>query len=155
MIDNILEDRKFLENKTFSEDMDYLKSFGFSELFGIDRHDMDFFDTVANSKYLQVKWAKENNIKFDEDNWQKEILAFQIEKFKPDVIYTANHVFFDNEMKKYLPKVGLYALWNASVMSPDSDVKHFDVGISFNKVYHEQLIKYGIKNVEFNSFFSN
>jgi len=130
-----------------------LKSFGFSDLFAIDKYNKNFFDTVVNSKYIQKKWAKENALKYNEDNWQKEILAAQVEKFKPDVIYTGNHGFLTKEMKEYLPKAKLYALWNASPMQEGIGLSHFDLGISFNEVYHQHLQKRGIKNIEYNSFY--
>lgn len=131
--------------------LDKLSTFGFAKLFGINFE--EHYLSVANSFILQTKWAQENDFSYSEQNWEKEILAAQIEKFQPDVIYTGNHNLFTKEMKKYLPKVKLYALWNASPMQEGIDLSHFDVGTSFNEVYHQHLQKRGIKNIEYNSFY--
>ena len=156
----VSNDINILNKLTFQDIIRKYISFGFSSLFGMDRNllfnqvnNIEFFSNVTNSKYIQTKWAEENNIKYNEDSWQKEILAAQIKKFKPDVIYTGNHGFFTKEMKEYLPKAKLYALWNASPMKKGIDLSHFDLGISFNEVYHQHLQKRGIKNVEYNSFY--
>lgn len=153
MIEEIILKKAYPDSFGFDQIMIDLKNFGFSDLFGLDKNNKYIFDTVVNSKYIQTKWAKENGVKYSESNWQKEILAAQIEQFQPDVIYTGNHVFFDKKMKEYLPKAKLYALWNASPMQEGIDLSHFDVGLSFNSVYHEHLQKRGIKNVEYNSFY--
>jgi hypothetical protein len=145
---------KFEKNnleKSHDELLSKLASYGFVTLFGLDI--LDSFISVSSSKILQAKWANENNVKYSEKNWQKEILAAQIEKFQPDVIYTGNYVFFNKEMKSYLPKAKLYALWNASPMQEGIDLSHFDVGLSFNEIYHRHLQHRGVKNVEYNSFY--
>ena len=159
MIDYIINKQKYNLMK-FEEAIKDLNIYGFSSLFGIDikklfkaNGDIQIFTNVTNSYFIQTKWAEENNFKYSEKNWKKEILAAQIEKFQPDVIYTGNYVLFTKELKKYLPKVKLYALWNASPMPEGVDLSHFDVGISFNKVYHENLRKRGISNIEYNSFY--
>jgi len=159
MIDYIINKQKYNLMK-FEEAIKDLNIYGFSSLFGIDikklfkaNRNIQIFTNVTNSYFIQTKWAEENNFKYSEKNWKKEILAAQIEKFKPDVIYTGNYTLFNKELKKYLPKVKLYALWNASPIPEGIDLSYFDVGISFNKVYHENLIKRGILNVEYNSFY--
>jgi glycosyltransferase involved in cell wall biosynthesis len=147
-----------LNQKSCNEIMKELTNYGFISLFGLNTIDLNrkssnYLLLVPNSAILQKKWAKENNIKHSEHNWQKEILAAQVETFQPDVIYTGNYGFFTQEMKEYLPKVKLCALWNASPMKEGIDLSHFDLGISFNEVYHQHLQKRGIKNVEYNSFY--
>lgn len=164
MIDHVVKnDLTILDPLSFEEILKKYCMFGFFSLFGIDRdrlfkkksEDILIFANVTNSRYIQTKWAKENGVKYSEKNWQKDILAAQIESFQPDVIYTGNHILFNKQMKEYLPKAKLYALWNASPMQEMVDLSHFDVGISFNSIYHEHLQKRGIKNVEYNSFYIN
>ncbi len=161
LIDHVINiDIENYKKLTYQEILFRLMDFGFFSLFGISKkyllsneNNIEIFTNVTNSKFIQTKWAKENNFKYNEQGWQKEILAAQIEKFQPDVIYTGNHVLFTKEMKLYLPKVNLYALWNASPMQEGIDLSHFDMGLSFNEVYHEHLKKRGIKNIEYNSFY--
>jgi len=161
MIDHIIKiNIENYKNLSYSNILLKLSDFGYFTLFGFKQkylfnniNNLEFFMNTANSKFIQTKWAEENNFKYSEKNWKKEILAAQIEKFQPDVIYTGNYVLFTKELKKYLPKGKLYALWNASPMPEGIDLSHFDVGISFNKVYHDHLKKRGISNIEYNSFY--
>ncbi len=161
MIDIIVNQNiKKFEKLSYNKLIDELFFYGFASLFGLGKRyvnksseKIQIFSNVTNSKYIQTKWAQENNINYNENSWQREILAAQIEQFKPDVIYTNNPVLFNKQMKKYLPKAKLYALWNASPMQEMVDLSYFDVGLSFNEVYHQHLQKRGIKNVEYNSFY--
>lgn len=161
LIDHVINiDIENYKKLTYQEILFKLMDFGFFSLFGISKkyllsneNNIEIFTNVTNSKFIQTKWAKENNFKYSEENWEKEILAAQIEKFQPDVIYTGNHGLLTKDMKGYLPQAKLYALWNASPLQDGIDLSHFDLGISFNKVYHEHLRKRGIKNIEYNSFY--
>lgn len=161
-IDKILsKDIENIKILSFEAILKRYMSFGFISLFGIDNSKLfrvsesgvSLFSNVANSKYIQSKWASENDYKFNESNWQKEILAAQIEHFQPDVIYTGNYSLLDKKMKKYLPSARLYALWNASPIKYGIELNHFDIGLSFNSIYLEQLNKRGIDNTEYNSFY--
>jgi glycosyltransferase involved in cell wall biosynthesis len=150
--------KKEFEIKTCNEILYELSGYGFISIFGFNTSSFrdalyNYLLLVPNSELLQCKWAKENNLNYSKKNWEKEILAAQIEKFQPDVIYTGNYFLFTKELKKYLPKVKLYALWNASPMQEGIDLSHFDIGISFNKVYHKNLQERGVKNIEYNSFY--
>lgn len=60
---------------------------------------------IPNCKPLQQIWAKENNIKFDESNWQFSIPIEQVKKCKPDIFYTSSMFeyfgWFIDEIKKH------------------------------------------------------
>ncbi len=64
---------------------------------------------IPNAKPLQMAWAKENNVIFDENNWKFSIPILQTKKIEPDVFYMAS-VFeyygeFLDEIKKYSKKI--------------------------------------------------
>jgi glycosyltransferase involved in cell wall biosynthesis len=161
LIDQVVKkDINFLRSLSYEEILSKYCKFGFFSLFGLDRNnlfetndDILIFSNVANSKYIQTKWAKENSFEYNEKNWLNEILAAQIEYFQPDVVYTGNYILFDKKVKRYLPKAKLYALWNASPMQKNINLSHFDVGLSFNSVYLDILLDKGINNVEKNTFY--
>ncbi|MHA2939796.1 glycosyltransferase family protein [Vibrio sp. RC27] len=154
IIDWYLEKFEFINiDRPYSDLMSKLTEYGFASLFGIDQNSV--FISVANSKILQLKWASEQGLKYDYKNWQKEIIAAQLEYYQPDVIYTGNYFFLNNNMKKFLPRSKLYALWNASPITKNIDLSHFDLGLSFNSTYHNYLRNLGVKNLEFNSFYIN
>ena len=45
-------------------------------------------DVVVNAEALQKKWARENGVKWKEDNWALGILLAQIRNFRPDILFT-------------------------------------------------------------------
>lgn len=159
-INDVLKNKKYKE-LSYEEIIQELFFFGFTSLFGLhrtylftDSDELSIFTNCTNSYEIQAKWAKENGINLT-PNWQKDILAAQIEEFKPDVIYTGNYNILDRRMKKYLPNAKLYALWNASPMPDDINLDYFDLGVTFNEVYVAQLKDKGINNVERSSFYIN
>ena len=49
---------------------------------GIDAHEI-----VWDFESLQRKWAEENGVRFNNDNWMFDVLMAQIKKIAPDVVY--------------------------------------------------------------------
>ena len=59
--------------------------------------DVEIFETIHNAPHLQKTWAKENGIKYNDSNWQVDIVLKQIEKFQPDVcVIYPPEIFNDN-----------------------------------------------------------
>ena len=48
---------------------------------GLDNYEV--MEIIVNAEHLQKKWAQENNVKYNNDNWKCEILESQISSFKP------------------------------------------------------------------------
>ena len=47
---------------------------------------VEVFETIQNDYILQRKWTQENNVRFNEENWQTEVVLNQIESFSPDIV---------------------------------------------------------------------
>ncbi|RPI94027.1 MAG: hypothetical protein EHM39_12475, partial [Chloroflexi bacterium] len=47
----------------------------------------DVFDVFAYAEPLQKRWAAENGIAYQDENWVTDILFAQIERFQPDVLW--------------------------------------------------------------------
>lgn len=47
----------------------------------------DACEILCNADHIQKTWARENGVRYSEENWIREILWAQIEKIRPDVIY--------------------------------------------------------------------
>jgi hypothetical protein len=109
------------------------------------------FVTFANSFYLQNLWAKEQNLSYDPQNWELEILNAQIEVFQPDVLYTVNPEWFSQNYPK-IKQTPIRAAWKASPFAKSLDFSCFDVGLSFNDLYLSQLKETGIKKVFLRDF---
>ena len=47
----------------------------------------DVFKVIFDFEPAQKAWALTNNVLFNEENWQIEIMLVQIELFHPDIVY--------------------------------------------------------------------
>jgi spore maturation protein CgeB len=73
-------------------------------------------EVVCNDKLLQIKWANENNILFNEENWYFDILEAQLNKFRPNVFYAYDHKIlnetFLSKIKTAIPELKLLIIWD-------------------------------------------
>lgn len=60
------------------------------------------YDFIADNFILQKKWAKENNIYFDDQHWHHDIVLAQINFYKPDIIYLQDIGTISPELRKRL-----------------------------------------------------
>jgi spore maturation protein CgeB len=47
----------------------------------------DAHEIIFDLKTMQKTWARENDVEFNEETWQTDIILKQIEKLRPDVVY--------------------------------------------------------------------
>lgn len=59
-------------------------------------------EVVANAEPMQRRWASENELTYDENNWVLEIAAAQVKAFRPDVLIVADYVTFTAEFLRRL-----------------------------------------------------
>lgn len=73
-------------------------------------------EVICNDKLLQIKWAHENQIIFNEENWYFDILEAQLNKFRPNVFYAYDHKIlndtFLNKIKNAIPELKLLIIWD-------------------------------------------
>ena len=81
---NYIEHLTKLNNKFFWE-ADFFKY----NLEKLGNYDVE--EVICNDKLLQIKWAHENYIIFNEENWYFDILEAQLKKFRPNVFYAYDH----------------------------------------------------------------
>ena len=102
-----------LENESYSTQMSFLKL----DYFGGWLSYVEYFSKlgvnaqmiIPNCRPLQLAWAKENSIKFDENNWLYSIPIAQVKKEKPDVFYLSStfeyYGWFLDEIRKYARRI--------------------------------------------------
>ena len=79
------------ENNTYNEMMGLFSGNnslcynGFSRIF--KELGQDVYEIIADVEIVQKQWAKENNVRYEYDNWLIAILMAQINIIKPDLIY--------------------------------------------------------------------
>jgi hypothetical protein len=86
---------------------------------------------VFNDKVLQLKWAKEHQIKYNENNWVLEILEAQINELKPEVVFWNDCMFpnvnYFEDFKKKFPFVKLLIGWDGVALNNLKIFKNFDI----------------------------
>ncbi len=86
---------------------------------------------VFNDKILQAKWAKEHDVKYQENNWVQEILEAQINELKPEVVFWNDCMFpnvnYFEDFKKKFPFVKLLIGWDGVALNNLKIFKNFDI----------------------------
>lgn len=56
-------------------------------------------EIVINNEYMQKQWAREHNVKYNENNWMESILEAQTAEFKPEVWFSHSDINADFRLK--------------------------------------------------------
>lgn len=62
-------------------------------------------DVCVNFEYLQKLWAKEQGVRYSNENWLKEIVTAQVQAFRPEVIFLDDLYIIDYDFRKFLREV--------------------------------------------------
>lgn len=101
---------------------------------------------ISNCEPLQKKWAKENGVNFTEENWQLEIAAEQIKKYKPDVFYLESvFQFFGYFVQKIKPFTKTIVSWISTPFSSSLPLKGIDLFLSSTPKFVESFKASGYK----------
>lgn len=152
-IDEIFTDRcLFKDINSYEQDIYNILRFGSASQLGIDPSyfGKKNFVCYTNSKYLQQKWAHENDIKIDQ-NWRRKITREQIASFKPDVLLTLSPAWLlDNY--DLIENIRLKTFWKASPIYDNHDYSKFDLGLTYHTNYAQVIKNAGCSNVELHHF---
>jgi spore maturation protein CgeB len=89
---NLYRENSELQNMSFTQQMSELKShtlmpgFLWAKALMEQGHEVVYY--YSNAYYCQKKWAEENNISYDEKNWEADISVAQIASEKPDILFS-------------------------------------------------------------------
>jgi spore maturation protein CgeB len=90
-------------------------------------------EIIENAEFLQKKWASENNAAFSEQDWRFDILAAQIEAFRPDVVFLVD-LYLDNRMaaqvRKIAPSVKVIIGWDGILWHKPETYSSCDIVLS-------------------------
>ena len=91
-------------------------------------------DIIANAEFLQARWAKENDIRFDENREPFEIAAAQIKKIRPDVLLIADYSVINAEfirnIRRECPSIRLILGWCGAPYKDLSNIREWDIALS-------------------------
>lgn len=131
-------ERPQLETQAYSIQHDALieDCFGSSDFWtqGLNKLDYQTADLIANAEPLQKRWARENDLSFDDNNWLFEIAAAQIKKFRPDVLLVADYSTFTADflrnIKRECASIRLVLGWCGAPYNDASVFVEWDVVLS-------------------------
>lgn len=132
-------------------------------------------EIVYDFEMLQKKWADENKITVNEENWQREVILQQIKKIKPDIVYWQGYPPLPQDiilkLKIKCPSIKL-VLSHIGYPGPPEEIKSFDMvfagylelekffnskGINTRLLYHgfnEDILQYVVRRTNlFNATF--
>jgi spore maturation protein CgeB len=148
-----------IKSKSYSDQYNNLMRdcFAWANFFQInfEKIGVEAWEIVANAIPLQQAWASENNT----DKNGLELLTFQLEAFKPDIIFIQDSQSFEVKWIKYLreriPGLKKIIGW---ICSPFSDeildlYKHFDFTITCSPLFYKNLNRKGLKSYNINHAF--
>ncbi len=103
-------------NKTIDSNWSYEKQHSFIRNLYIGFSSNSFINTFSklgnkpniifwNLEILQKKWAQENNFDFNDKDWMKSILIFQLKNLKPDVLFFQNCSSLNQNLRKNIKNI--------------------------------------------------
>ena len=112
-LDNLYKKNTGLANQSYQEQMAHIVSDYFGDwafyLKWFKLLDTEPYLIIPNCKPLQKAWARENDVKFNENDWQYKIPIAQARKHRPDIFYIGNmfdyYGSFLDEIRQYVRKI--------------------------------------------------
>jgi hypothetical protein len=151
-IERILKSADLDKKSNFNNTISEIVKYGSSSMLGFNYKNPNHFLTFSNSQILQNKWAFENGISITRD-WELNVLNHQIERFRPDVLFTVNPSWIVQNVKRInLRNLKCLAAWKASPISSGENYSLFDLGLSFNRKYLEMMKEVGVEHTRLHQF---
>ncbi len=138
---NLYETNPALKDSSYSEQMLVLEEdgFGCSDFWQKNLKKIGGFETrfiLVNAEHAQKKWAKENNFRYDENNWAIAILMEQLQVFGPEVIFANDYNLINptvvSNIRKEVPTVRLVIGWDGIDLRDEQRFASYDIILSCN-----------------------
>jgi spore maturation protein CgeB len=142
-----------LHAMSYQEQMNHIFGFGFGWSNFWKQHleatgKFSVEEIIYNVKPAQTRWAEENKISYNPDNWQTEILDAQIDLHKPEIIFFEDLVLTPVYYKKKFQFVKFIITWDGIA---HQDVARYE-GSDVIASCHKGTVDF-YKNKGVNSFF--
>ena len=106
---------------------------------------------IINNEYAQKKWAEENHIRYDEQNWMNDIFLEQVGMFNPEIVFANDYIFVTpntiRNIKNKFPVVRKYIGWDGIGLCDTARFNEFDLMLTCNPYVSEFYIKNQIKSL--------
>jgi hypothetical protein len=101
---------------------------------------------IINNEFAQKKWAHENNVSYNNQNWLEEIFLAQVSAFDPEIFFANDYVYVNaalrKKVKKQCPTIKKVIGWDGIGMC---DAKRFE-GCDLMLSGGEHFLKYYAAN---------
>lgn len=110
--------------------------FGSSDFWtqALNKLDYETAEIIANAEPMQKRWARENDLSFDNENRMFEIAAAQIKNFRPETLLVADYSTFTaaflRNIKRECPSIRLVLGWCGAPYNDSSVFGEWDVALS-------------------------
>ncbi|MCX7747188.1 MAG: glycosyltransferase [Clostridia bacterium] len=127
-----LKDQGYLENK---KALDY-DAYGWTDFWGFSLRPLGYevSEFLSNDEILQKKWAVENGVSFEENNWLLDIVEEQVKAEKPDILFMNDYVTFTEawlkELRQKCPSIKIILGWCGAPYKDQSVFNAYDVVLS-------------------------
>ncbi|MFN9583521.1 MAG: hypothetical protein ACK566_12785, partial [Bacteroidota bacterium] len=96
---------------------------------------------IINNEYAQKKWAEENHIRYDEQNWMNDIFLEQVGMFNPEIVFANDYIFVTpntiRNIKNKFPVVRKYIGWDGIGLCDTARFNEFDLMLTCNPYVSE------------------
>ena len=109
----------------------------------METHGYESHEIYMSLKPLQLAWARENGVHFNESNWHKSITIAQVRQLKPDVIFLQDLYVCDADFRRELraacpPHTRLIG-WRGAPTEEYTQFRDLDLTLSCNPHYIERM----------------
>lgn len=154
IIDKTYKDNPNLANESYDKQLKtfFDLKFGWADFWKINLEKTNEFvaqEIIINAKPLQIRWAKEHNVKYQEDNWILDILAAQIAHYKTNVFFDDSGIFvtpeFKASIKKKNPDLKIILMWEG-VGIGEKYLQNSDIILTCHPGFKDQHIQQGFNS---------
>jgi spore maturation protein CgeB len=127
-----LEKESYREQKKL---LDY-DAFGWSDFWqkALDPLGYEVMEVIANAESLQKCWGKENDVVFNSETWQWQIICEQVKKFQPTILFLEDYSILPSalleELKQNCLSIQLVMSWCGAPYGDTSVFKAHDIVLS-------------------------
>tara|TARA_Y100001954_G_scaffold234127_1_gene288929 strand:+ start:4729 stop:5889 length:1161 start_codon:yes stop_codon:yes gene_type:complete len=120
----------------------------------------DVYDSIVNSEALQLKWAKENNLKLPNNKIQilKEVLQAQILEFQPDILFAHDNALIDaiflKRIKSLCPSIRLVMAYDGVAFCDKDKFKEVDLMLTCVSYIKDYYLRNGLRSEVFHYGFN-
>lgn len=106
-------------------------------------------EICINFEFLQKLWAKEHGVKYNSQNWLREIVAAQLNEYKPDILFLDDLYFCDSEVRQFLrdssPKTTKIVGWRAAPTEDYNAFRDIDLMLTCTPLFLKEMRDHGLK----------